>query len=184
MYISPEVPKKNAEHILSQRKSFFSLKIRKKPFSLEKIELFYLPFYVFEIVCERGAEKQKMRISLDGLFGSSLFFIREGLRYKSKIDHLVSPFVLSLTDAKKKALEEFRWLLLEQGLRNKKSLSGSKITGTEKIYYPFWVGYFQKRKAYDFRALDGVSGEIAGVKMRRIFLKAFKEASDIDEEAS
>jgi hypothetical protein len=50
-----------------------------------------------------------------------------------------------------------------------------KISEGMKIYYPFWVGYFKKKKGYDFKALDAVSGEIQGVRMRRVFMRVFRE---------
>jgi len=39
----------------------------------------------------------------------------------------------------------------------------------------FWIGYILKKKGYDFRACDGISGEIQGIKMRKVFLRAFRE---------
>ena len=50
-----------------------------------------------------------------------------------------------------------------------------EISEPEKVHYPFWVGYFEKRGSYDFKALDAVSGEAQGVKMRKVFLAAFRQ---------
>jgi hypothetical protein len=76
--------------------------------------------------------------------------------------------------ARETALQEYRWLLIEHGLRNKRSASVQKISGPERVHYPFWVAYFKRRQSYDFKALDAVSGEVQGIKMRKVFLAAFR----------
>lgn len=72
-------------------------------------------------------------------------------------------------------MEEYRWLLLEHGLRNKRKVSVQTISEPEEVHYPFWVAYFRKRGSYDFKALDAVSGEVQGVKMRKVFLAALRQ---------
>ena len=58
--------------------------------------------------------------------------------------------------------------------------SVQEISEPERVHYPFWVAYFKKRGAYDFKALDAVSGEIQGVKMRKVFLAAFRQMARKD----
>ena len=53
-------------------------------------------------------------------------------------------------------------------------LATAEISGCQKVLYPFWVGYFQKGNKYDFKAVDAVSGEMMGVTMRKVILKAFR----------
>ena len=72
------------------------------------------------------------------------------------------------------ALSQYKGILLERGLRTRSHPSAEEISEGRKIYYPFWVGYFKKKKGYDFKALDAVSGEIQGVRMRRVFIKVLK----------
>ncbi len=64
--------------------------------------------------------------------------------------------------------------LLEHGLRNKRRVSIRDISEPERVHHPFWVAYFKKRGSYDFKALDAVSGEVQGIKMRKVFLAAFR----------
>jgi len=66
-------------------------------------------------------------------------------------------------------------MLLEHGLRNKTASTVDAISPAERILYPFWVGYFKKGGSYDFTALDAVSGELQGVRMRKVFLRAFRQ---------
>ena len=43
------------------------------------------------------------------------------------------------------------------------------------IILPLFMGYFKKKKGYDFKALDAVSGEIQGVRMRRVFMRVLRK---------
>ena len=177
MYVTPEISEKEARNILSRRKSLLSRIMRKKHIIPRKTELIHLPFYLFEITLESKLKAQNLNISLDGLLGNTIFFIGDNMKYKTEPKNPICQFILSSPDAQSIAQEEFRWILLEQGLRSKKALSIRSISEAKKIFYPFWVGYFRKGGTYDFKALDGVSGEIQGVKMRKVFMKAFRHLS-------
>lgn len=175
MYVKPEILEDKAKEILSRRKSFVSIMVRKTTVPLKRIELIYLPYYLVEILFIRKAKEQKATISVDGLLGNTMFFVPDGLNYMPKVSQLSCDFVLSPGEARKIASDQYRWLLLEHGLRTRDRPSIKKIIKIKKIFYPYWVGYFQKSKSYDFKAIDAVSGEIQGVKMRKVFLKAFRQ---------
>jgi hypothetical protein len=66
-------------------------------------------------------------------------------------------------------------MLLEHGLRNKTTTTVNEIATAEQMLYPFWVGYIRKGDTYDFKALDAVSGEVQGVRMRKVFSRAFRQ---------
>jgi len=177
MYVKTEISKDEARQILSQRSSFLPIRIKRKPVPPKSLELMHLPFYLIGIQLNGKSGKQEATISLDGLLGSSIFFAKSDLNYTEKIENPICPFVLPKPEAQKKALKEYRWILLEHGLRTKKSSTVEKVTGVRAIFYPFWIGYFQRKKAYDFKAVDGVTGELQGVKMRKIFLRALREVT-------
>jgi hypothetical protein len=65
--------------------------------------------------------------------------------------------------------------LLEHGLRTRTHPSAEEISEGRKVLYPFWVAYFKKKKGYDFKAIDAVSGEIQGIRMRRLFMNALRK---------
>ena len=176
MFVDPRIKEEEARDILSWKKSLFS-RIIKKKITPNKVELVNLPFYLFEVRVEKKSKEQKLNIALDGLMGNTIFFAGDSLKFKKDSRNPKCQFILSSTDAQRIAHDEFRWILLEQGLRSKISSAIKSISEAKKIIYPFWVGYFQKGKKYDFKALDGISGEIQGVKMRRVFLKAFRHMS-------
>jgi len=176
MYITPGILKENAQNIFSQRKSFLSKHFgKKKPVTPQRVELIYLPFYLFEVVSSSEERKQEVKVCLDGLLGDNLFFFRENMAYKDKVENPVCPFVLSPAEAQQKATDKYKWLQLEHKLRIKQKFEIGEISEGKQIFYPFWVGYFQKAGGrYDFKIMDAVSGEVQGVKMRKVFLKALR----------
>jgi hypothetical protein len=113
-----------------------------------------------------------------------VFFIGDSLVKEQRGDGAACDFVQDATVARETALDEYRWLMLEHGLRNKRAVSVQEISEPEKVHYPFWVAYFKKRGSYDFKALDAVSGEAQGIKMRKVFLAAFRQMSDPIEDRS
>jgi len=175
MYITPGISQENAQNIFSQRKSFLSKRFgKKKPVPPKRVELIYLPFYLFEVVSRNEERKQQAKVCLDGLLGDNLFFFRENLAYKDRVDEPVCPFVLTPAEARQKAVDKYKWMQLEHKLRVKQEFAMGEISEGERIFYPFWVGYFQRGKGYDFKIMDAVSGEVQGVRMRKIFLKALR----------
>jgi hypothetical protein len=211
MYITPGISKESAQSIFSQRKSFLSKRFGKKKHAPPKrVELLYLPFYLFEVVSSSEERKHGVKVCLDGLLGENLFFFRENMAYKDRVDKPVCPFVLSPAAARQKAADKYKWLQLEHKLRIKQEFEIGEISEGKRIFYPFWVGYFQKgggtpnpftvsqmpffrdviskvcRKNkdpqgisqkgnnYDFKIMDAVSGEVQGVRMRKVFLKALR----------
>ena len=175
MYITPGILKENAQNIFSQRKSFLSRRFgKKKPVFPKRVELIYLPFYLFEVVSSSEERKQEVMVCLDGLLGDNLFFFRENMAYKDKVEQPVCPFILTPAEAQQKAADKYKWLQLEHKLRIKQEFKMGEISEGKRIFYPFWVGYFERGKGYDFKIMDAVSGEVQGIRMRKVFLKALR----------
>lgn len=177
MYVIPQILEAEARTIFSRKTSSSPLWIRKKISSLKRIELIYLPFYCFDFHLTGNSGDKKVTISIDGLLGNTAFFVKNDLSCAESTDYPSCSFELALSKARRTANEEYKGLILVQGLRNNRSFSGGKINTFKKIFYPFWVGYLKKGGSYDFMALDAISGEVQGVKMRRVFLKAFRQLS-------
>ncbi len=173
MFVVPKISKQEAADIFSQKKKFSLSNLKKASLSVEKVELVFLPFYLFDVLVELP-HKQKVTLSVDGLLGHSVFFVKDDLELESGTKKTVCRFELSEREAEKIVMSEYRAFLLEHGLRTRSVPRAEKISGGRKIFYPFWIGYFTKKGRYDFIALDAVSGEIQGIKMRKVFLKAFR----------
>ncbi len=122
-----------------------------------------------------GVDTQRVGVAVDAVLGATVFFIGDTLVRKPRCDGTACDFVQPPSAARETAMQEYRWLLLEHGLRNKRTVSIREISEPEKVHYPFWVAHFKRRGLYDFKALDAVSGEIQGIKMRKVFLAAFRQ---------
>lgn len=160
---------------------FFSLKKLLLP---ERLELIYLPFYLFDVIVEREIKgknteempKLNVTLSVDGLLGHAVLYTEDALKTE-KIPEKQVPacdFAISSSEAARTALDQYKGILLEHGLRTRSYPKTGEISEERRIHYPFWIGYFKRKKGYDFRALDAISGEIQGVRMRRVFIKALK----------
>jgi hypothetical protein len=118
--------------------------------------------------------KQKVMLSVDGLLGHTVFYVKDDLEIGSETGSATCSFELSPAEAERFVLSEYRAFLLEHGLRTRSAPQAEKISEGRRIFYPFWIGYFKRRGRYDFMVLDAVSGEIQGIKMRKVFMKAFR----------
>ena len=158
---------------------------RKKSIPPEKLEVLYLPFFLFDIAVEKETRekgrgfsgRQNVTLTVDGLLGHAVLFAENAWDVENdpKPHVRVCEFALTSSHAADVALEQYKGVLLEYGLRTRSHAQSAEISEGRKIYYPFWVAYFKKKKGYDFKALDGVSGEIQGVRMRRVFMRAFRD---------
>ena len=190
MFVKPKITEQQAKNIFASRKSIlsFSSRLKKKKDEAfpKKVEVIYLPFYLFDVLVKRDNKAQKdrspstqrVRLSVDGILGHSVLYAKEALDLANSQNLPAHDFVISPSVAEEIALKEYKGTLLEHGLRTRSFPQAEKILGSQKIYYPFWIGYFRKGRGYDFKALDAVSGEIQGIKMRKVFLKAFRRMAD------
>lgn len=189
MFIKSKISQKQAENIFSTKKSSLSLisKLfsRKSQISPERLEVVYLPFYLFDVLVEKQEKGQKntqkrhqqVTLSVDGLLGHAVLYAEDALDIEKdpKTPVPSCDFVISSSTAAKTALDQYKGILLEHGLRTRSHSRTEEISEGRKIYYPFWLGYFKKKKGYDFKALDAVSGEIQGVRMRKLFMYALRK---------
>jgi hypothetical protein len=191
MFIQPKISREQAESIFAAKKSSFSwaskLVKQKNKVSPVRLEVLYLPFYLFDVQVEKEIKGKKtgdvsthnVILTVDGLLGHAVLYGGKALDAENGREMIVPAcdFEISAEDASKMALDQYKGILLEHGLRTRSHPIAESISEGRKIYYPFWIGYFKKKKGYDFRALDAVSGEIQGIKMRRVFIKALKDLS-------
>ncbi len=175
--VSPTYNKEEAAATLSAPSTSFPARLWSKPSQPTRVELVYLPYYFFDVTLSQDAGTQKIGVAIDAVLGASVFFIGDALIREPGCDGAACDFVQSSSAARETAMQEYRWLMIEHGLRNKRTVSVEEISEPERVHYPFWVAYFKKRGSYDFKALDAVSGEIQGIKMRKVFLAAFRQMS-------
>ncbi len=172
LIIEPQISKDDGERILSKKSSHFLKRIQKDRAVLKKIELIHLPFFIFDM---NQDGMKKGRVCVDGLIGHAFFSVNDDLRTTEKQNMPPCPFVLSPSEGEARVRGWWRGVNLEKGLRIKHPTPEASIGSHRKMYYPFWVGYFETKNAYDFRAVDAVTGDKQGVRMRKVFLRAFRE---------
>jgi hypothetical protein len=188
MFVKPKISRQQAENIFAAQKStksFLSRLTGHKNHRLPvRLEVVYLPFYLFDIQVEKESKgriaeltpTQTVILSVDGLLGDAVLYAGSALEEEG-VQEMIVPacdFAISSADAAQKAMSQYKGILLEHGLRTRSHPTAEAISGGKKIYFPFWIGYFRKKKGYDFKALDAVSGEIQGIKMRRLLIRALK----------
>jgi hypothetical protein len=141
--------------------------------------LIYLPYYYFDLVLSDAAESRTVRLAVDGVIGNAVLFVDADLSHAPVDIEPICPFRLAPDAAERTALRQYRWMLLEHRLRTRGSVTIRDISAAKRMYYPLWVAYFRRRKAYDFSSVDGVSGELQGVKMRRVILSALRQTTGV-----
>jgi len=176
--VSPTLSKEQATARLCAAPTTFPARLWSRPIQPTRVELIYLPYYFFDIKLSEDVGTQKVGVGIDAVLGASVFFVGDSLIRSQGCDGATCEFVLAAEVARDTALQDYRWLLLEHGLRSKRKVSVEEISEPEKVHFPFWIVHFKRRGSYDFKALDAVSGEIQGIKMRKVFLAAFREMAD------
>ena len=144
------------------------------------LELVHLPYYFFTVTLSQENGSQHVGVAVDGVLAATMFFVAERLASEPRGDRALCGFAQSPDRAREVARDEYRSLLLEHGLRSRRVVSVQEISEPDAAHYPFWVAYFKRGRSYDFRALDAVSGEIQGVRMRKVFLAAFRQMREQD----
>jgi hypothetical protein len=173
MFISVIIEKHRAEELLSATNGIWPS--GKK---MVKVELFYLPIYLFTIELEdRKARHYHEMISVDGIKGEFAFF-RESDSVESPNEHMNSfSYILAEPIARKIALAEYQRFLLKNNLKSSNSSGIVSFSKGVKAFYPYWIGYFRRKNGYDFEVIDAVGGGKQGIKMRPVFIELLLQSS-------
>jgi hypothetical protein len=173
--VVPSITREQAIDLFSSRTSSFFSKLSRQPAAPIRTELLYIPYYRFVLELSGATEEPLARIAIDGLLGEGVFFMTGSLELEPFGDERRCDFALSPATAREIASDQYKRLLLEHGLRNKSKTTVSSISEAELLLFPFWIAYTRKGDSYDFKALDAVSGEAQGIRMRKVFLTAFRQ---------
>jgi hypothetical protein len=176
MYVHPKVSGEEAQQLLLRtlRKKRFPRKTHKR---IQRVECLYIPYYLFRFKIPEKKGEYKVLV-LDGILGESLSAFNGVLSdHPHRDHHSICPYALSPEISRQQVKEKYQGRLLESNMRNKKQQTLGSLVEQTEFYYPFWIGYFQKGDRFDFKALDGISGSPQDIRMRKIFLKAFRNMS-------
>jgi hypothetical protein len=166
LFVIPQIEKSSALIHLAKQPRPLSRKRK-----IIKAEVLYLPYYIFTVQIEsskKGVSSEQ--VCIDGIQGQFAFFKGGQFTEENFVKSRVYDFGISQIEAKKRAFEDYKRELLKQSLRKKVDVTVKSIQFEKKIYYPFWIGYFHRKGALDFEAIDAISAERQGAKMRPIFV--------------
>ncbi|RQW00997.1 hypothetical protein EH223_16760 [candidate division KSB1 bacterium] len=170
-YIKTKITSEKAHHILSSPPGLF----RKKR-AIDKIELFYLPSYIITVQVKTDKKIQNQSLCIDAVLGSFAFYTSSKTSSTPECKFSTCPFLLQEEAIVNMALEEYRRHLLHSGLKMRYRFQVQKVISIERLFYPFWIGYFSRKNKLDFDVVDAVGGEHQGVALRPVFIKALLEA--------
>ncbi|MCK4660867.1 MAG: hypothetical protein KAV82_15210 [Phycisphaerae bacterium] len=172
MFAKPVVRKDAALDRLAKRRGLLFAMSRPEP---ERIELIYFPYYLFELSLLVKGGKQSVFVGSDGVLGDLVFLEMETLEFVEQADAPRFDFHIDMEKARAKVLDEYQWILVKHGFHRKNPPRLEAVMNTKRLYYPYWVAYYKRRKGYDFKAVDAVSRAPVGIPMRRAFLAAFAQ---------
>ncbi len=171
-YISPLISELLASEILNPPKKWWHL----QKMLLKRIELVLMPFYYFELVTESPKSGlQQVNVIVDGISGVFSLYDRIELTNESPLNIPVFQFEINPQQAIQICLNEYRRVLLNYNLRRRVFVAIKEILIQKKLFLPFWIGYFQVGKKYDFQVIDAINGKSPSVRMRSAFLSAFSQ---------
>ncbi len=172
MYIRPLIGREQAQALLAKPPRPLARKRR-----ILKAELFYLPCYLFNATVEkRDGSSNCGQICVDAVRGSFAFFLGAESDPSPLEPYRTSAFLLSIDAARGLGLDGYRRHLLLQSLKRREEASLGSFEFDREIYYPYWIGYFPRKNGFDFEAVDALSGQRQGVKMREVFIAALLQA--------
>jgi hypothetical protein len=165
LFVSPVINKKEAFGKLSKRNGLF------RKYKIEKVELLHLPAWLFSIWLELKNQNQVHEtVFIDAIEGHIAFLKDVQMSPNPPKNIRLPNFKINPDQAQQLVRDEFHRLLMQKNLKNKANASIKSMQLQNKIYYPYWIGYFRKKGAWDFKVIDGVSGELQGLKMKSVFI--------------
>jgi hypothetical protein len=170
--VQPVIAKEQAREIFSKQRTIF----RKKKGIIVKIELIYLPCYVFEVSVKTNKGKRKSSVSIDGIKGTFSFLNLKNATFEEDTPSFY--FEIKKEEARKIARREYKGEILRSGLIAKNPAELKEISEGEKMCYPFWICYYKKRDIFNFEAIDGISGKPQSLKMNPVFIHAFHQKEE------
>ena len=133
-----------------------------------------MPHFVFDLrIQQKDPTPAKAKICVEGLEGVYGIFNDSEMADSPEDPSRIIKSKIAVEQAEKSGLEEFRRYMLRFSLKKKDKFQVLSCEFEQELYYPCWVGYFKRKGAYDFEAIDGISGQRQGVKMKPFLWKQF-----------
>ncbi len=150
-----------------------------------RLELVYLPHHQLDVAL--GEREERVTALLDaagGLFSvlvSSTPLASEPPEAGAEI----LPVLIDAASAARQLRDGLAEAALRQARRNGRSTpTALRPLASGVVAFPFWIQHVRRRGKLDFRAIDGLTGEPVGVRMRRSLVVAFVRASELCPQAA
>lgn len=174
MFIASVISSSLAVDLLSKKNGVWPSKRK-----MIKVELIYLPVYLFAVKLEDNKGRLLSdKISVDGIKGEFAFFNEPNYEASSTNSKNKFDFKLTEKNARNIAIREYQRFLFKNNLKTRNYAKIIDFSAGRKIYYPYWIGYFKRKRAYDFNVIDAVSGGKQGIRMRPVFIDLLLQSSN------
>lgn len=168
----PRISEAEAKGLLTLRGRIF----RSRKTVPYRVELIYLPYYFFQIrVKNKKGEEREFCAAIDAILGSFSMVEKEAMLEQELSEAEFQPKI-SLEEATSALEKEVRWFLVSRSMQKRERYQFLGAEPGELAWYPYWVGYYKNKSgAWEFLALDAISGILQGGPARRLFIHAFAE---------
>ncbi len=176
MYICPVISAAQARKIFTEHKRRNPLSFFRRA-EFKKAELFHVPLHLFEILIQAEVKSWTTVICCDAILGETAIFQGQDHQHSEHAQGTVCTAILSPEQVTERVRRYGRVLILDQSLGYGRKASLQDVSFVETVFYPYWIGYFERKGRYDFRVADGITGQLQGPKLRRLFLQALSQLS-------
>ncbi len=144
----------------------------------EKVELVYLPHWLFTMRVRWKDAEEDVSAAVDAVLGHFARWEDDGHDKAPLDDPLPVSFRLTREEARKRLLDQYRWVLIGTGLKLRKSFKVLGVEDGPPLYYPFFAGIHRSRAGYRVEVIDAVTGERQGGKVRDAVISAWMIEQD------
>ena len=142
--------------------------LRKLP---QKVELFYLPHYIFAVEIATP-ERTVEHVAVDAITGEFSYYVEQPTQDHPDQPSEILPFEISLPVAERHALEGLKRALLQASLKRGRAFEIKRIIARQGLYLPFWVGYDLRKGRVKIAIIDAMEGRPQAGKVKQIILQA------------
>ncbi len=164
--VIPAVDETGARTRLDQQARQGWWPLRKKPPVWTRLQRVNLPFYWFVV----QAHTQKIAMGIEAIEGNVLYMNHQLLLESTPAEGVLADACLTPAQAEDLAAQVVQGLFLQYGAFHRSKFRNATIVDRVYRYYPVWIGYYKRRGAYDFKALDAVSGDLLGLVFRHVLV--------------
>ena len=182
-HVAPAVDESRALEIVNRgwgarlRRLFWGPHESRAEGGLPRAELVWMPSYLVTIQLESKQGASEVTCNVDACSGSFALFQMHAAIAGESAEGDTFPPTHDEAEAESRAREELVKAILRRRSRAGKPLPG-KTLGIELLSYPYWVYYYQRRRALiDIKVIDAATGRPVGNKIKLGILDAFKAAA-------